>query len=128
MESKWFRRDGTPGIALLLLSVVLVTVSYPPIGNVQPLFGMGNLFLPLLVSVVAILLTIGGGYLTARSVISANHSGTVRLLASALIQVGSVLGISVYLVVVGGFSPQAPFIIGGIVLATIAFFLSYFRS
>lgn len=108
------------GGGLVALALVAVVVAYPPPATgVGPLFGVGNMFLPLIVSVVALLLAVAGGVLLARNITNAQTERSQRLAFGVLVPVGAVAVISVYLVVIAGFAPQAPFIIGAVVIAVV---------
>jgi flagellar biosynthesis component FlhA len=77
------------------------------------------MFLPLIVSVVALLLAVAGGVILARNITNAQTERSHRLAFSVLVPVGAVAVISVYLVVIAGFGPQAPFIIGAVLMAVV---------
>lgn len=108
------------GGGLVALALVAVVVAYPPPATgVGPLFGVGNMFLPLIVSVVALLIAVVGGVLLARNITNAQTERSQRLALGILIPVGAVAVISAYLVAIAGFAPQAPFIIGAVVVAVV---------
>lgn len=106
------------GGGMVGLALIAVVVAYPPPATgVEPLFGVGSMFLPLIVSVVALLLAVVGGVLLARNIANAQTERSQRLAFRVLVSVGAVAVISGYLVVVAGFATQAPFIISAVVVA-----------
>ena len=108
------------GGGLVALALVAVIVAYPPPATgVGPLFGVATMFLPLIVSVVALLLAVAGGVILARNITNAQTERSHRLAFGVLVPVGAVAVISVYLVVIAGFGPQAPFIIGAVLIAVV---------
>lgn len=101
------------GGALLVFALVTAVISYPPPRTgVRPLFGLGNMFLPLFPSAGAVLLAIVGGILVARELVRGQTGRVQRLALSALIPVGAVTIVGGYLTVVAGFDVSVPFIIG----------------
>ena len=107
------------GGGLVALALVAVIVAYPPATGIGPLFGVATMFLPLIVSVVALLLAVAGGVIFARNITNAQTERSHRLAFGVLVPVGAVAVISVYLVVIAGFGPQAPFIIGAVLIAVV---------
>lgn len=91
------------GIALVALAVLAVVAAYPPPATgIPPLFGFGELFLPLALSAVALFVAVGGGLLAGSAAADRTDSlpgPVVRLLVplAALTLVGG------YLVTVAGF-------------------------
>lgn len=117
------------GGVLVALALVAVVVAYPPRATgVGLLFGVGNMFLPLIVSVVALLIAVVGGVLLARNITNTQTERFRRLAFRVLVPVGAVAVISVYLVGVAGFAPQAPFILGAVVIAVVGGFVDEFVS
>ena len=107
------------GGGLVALALVAVIIAYPPATEIEPLFGVATIILPLIVSVVALLLAVAGGVILARNITNAQTERSHRLAFGVLVPVGAVAVISVYLVVIAGFGPQAPFIIGAVLIAVV---------
>lgn len=117
-------RVGILGGTLVVLALIAVVVSYPPpTTGFQPLFGAGNMFLPLIVSVLALLIAIGGGILLTRVITNQETDRFLRIAIRVLVPIGLVAAISAYLVVVAGFDTQAPFVIGAVLLALVIGFV-----
>lgn len=105
------------GGTLVALALGAVVVAYPPPATgLEPLLGVGNLFLPLIVSVVALLVAIGGAVLLARNVAKAQTERGQRLVIRVFVSACVVAGISAYLGVVAGFGLQTALIIGPVVI------------
>ncbi|MFC7205241.1 hypothetical protein ACFQJC_17160 [Haloferax namakaokahaiae] len=108
------------GGILTLLALVTVVISYPPPATgVKPLFGFGNMFLPLFMSALALVVAIIGGTLLARNIASAQTGRVQRLAITALIPASAVAVVGVYLAVTAGFDPNAPIIIGVLAIAAV---------
>lgn len=108
------------GGGLVALALVAVVVAYPPpTTGVGPLFGIGNTFLPLAMSVIALLVTVVGGVLLARNITKTRPERPHRLAFGISVPVGAVAVIGVYLVVIAGFAPQTPFVLGAVVIAVV---------
>ena len=108
------------GGGLVALALVAVVVAYPPPATgIESLFRVGNMFLPIIVSVVALLITVVGGVLLARNSTNAQTERSKRLAFGILVPVGAVAVISVYLVVIAGFAAQALIIIGAVAIAVV---------
>ena len=109
------------GGLLIGFAIVAVVVAYPPPATgLAPFLGVGGMFLPLIVSVVALLIAIGGGVFLARGIVSTQSQQSERLLIRLLVPVAAVVVISAYLVFVAGFAPLSSFIIAAVVLALLA--------
>lgn len=109
------------GTGLIVLAILLVAVAYPlPATGLDPLFGAGNLFFPLGLSLVALLFGVVGGISAGRSATRAQQTRFARVAISVLVPVGVVLLLGAYLVVVAGFAPSSPFIVGAVVVAGVA--------
>jgi len=91
------------GVALVALAFLAVVAAYPPPATgIQPLFGLGELFLPLGLSTLALLVAVGGGMLVGSAAANRTNSlpgPVIRLLVplAALALVGG------YLLTVAGF-------------------------
>ena len=115
------------GEALVVVAFIAVVIAYPPPATgIEPLFGMGDLFLPLLVSIGALLFGVLGGISLGRNATGARSGGVQSLAIRVSIAVGTVSAIGVYLIVVAGFAPGAPFIAGAITLAIAGSIVSEF--
>lgn len=108
------------GGLLVGISVVAVVIAYPPpTTGLNPLLGVGNVFLPLIASVASLLFAIIGGALLSRGFSETQPERTHRLLVRILVPIGPVALISAYLVTVAGFGPQSPFITIAVILAIV---------
>ena len=108
------------GGTLVALALGAVVVAYPPRATgLEPLFGVGTMFLPLLVSVGALLSAIGGSVLLARNIATDQTERSQRLAIRVLVSACIVAGISAYLAVVAGFGLQTALIIGPVVIAVV---------
>jgi hypothetical protein len=109
------------GGVLAGLPLLTVIVSYPPtVTGLDPLLGMGNLFLPLILSVLSLFVAVIGGVLLSRGLVNSRAERRQRLRVRISIPVGVVMIISAYLVVVAGFEPWSSFILGSVVFAVAA--------
>ncbi|MEF8801384.1 MAG: hypothetical protein V5A38_11610 [Halolamina sp.] len=91
------------GVALLALAIVTVAIAYPPPATgVLPLFGIGNLFLLLGLSVGALFAAALGGFFLARSVAEQFPSLSTPI-ARLLVPAAAVALVGAYLVTVAGF-------------------------
>ena len=101
------------GGILIVFALVTVVIAYPPPATgIRPLFGFGNLFLPLFIAAGSLVIATVGGILLARNIASAHTERGRRLAISALIPASAVAVVGAYLAVVAGFDPSAPIIIG----------------
>lgn len=108
------------GGVLVVLAFIAVVVAYPPPATgLNPFLGVGNMFLPLIVSVVSLPIAIVGGIFLARGFTETQSKRGHRLIVRVLVPVSAVTVISVYLVIVAGFAPQSSFIIAAGVLAIV---------
>lgn len=108
------------GAELVAFALAAVVVAYPPPAmGVGPLFGIGNMFMPLILSVVGLLVASLGGVLIARDISKPQTDRSQRIALGILLPVSPVVVVSGYLVLIAGFNPQAPFIIGAVVIAII---------
>lgn len=106
------------GSALVALAIAAVVVAYPPPSTgIAPLFGVGNPFLPMVVSMASLLVAIIGGVLLARSLTEGRTERTQRLLVRVVIPLVAVAVVGTYLVTVAGFGLQSSFILGAVLLA-----------
>lgn len=106
------------GGVLVVFVLVTVVISYPPPRTgVRPLFGLGNLFLPLFPSAGAVLLAIIGGILVARDLVRGKAGRVQRLAISALVPVSAVTVVGGYLAIVAGFDVSVLLIIGVMTIA-----------
>ena len=108
------------GGGLVAVALVAVVVAYPPPATgVRPLFGVGNVFLPLAVSVLSFLVALVGGVLLARDVTNARTDRVQRLAFAIVTALAPVALVGAYLTAVAGFSLQSPFILGAVILAAV---------
>lgn len=108
------------GGMLVGLALVAVLVAYPPpFTGIAPLLGVGNVLLPLIVSVASLLVAIIGCVYLARGFTEEQSDRTERLLVRILVPVIAVVVMSAYLVTAAGFAPQSSFIIGSVILAIV---------
>lgn len=91
------------GAVLVGCVLVAVVVAYPPpVTGVPPLFGVGNLFLPLGLALGALVVAAVGGVLVGESV-EARVEQLPPLAVRLLVPVGAVVLVGAYLVTVAGF-------------------------
>ena len=106
------------GGTLIALAVGAIVVAYPPRATgLEPLFGVGTLFLPLLVSAGALLSAIVGAVLLARNAANAQSERGQRLAIRVFVSACVVASISAYLGVVAGFGLRPTLTIGPVGIA-----------
>ena len=87
--------------------------------GLEPLFAVGTLFLPLLVSVGTLLIAISGAVFLARNVANAQSGRGQRLAIRVFVPACVVASISAYLGVIARFGLQTALIIGPVVIAIV---------
>ena len=113
------------GGILIVFALVTVVIAYPPPATgIRPLFGFGNLFLPLFIAAGSLVIATVGGILLARNIVSAQTGRGQRLAISALIPASAVAVVGAYLAVVAGFDPSGLIIIGVLTIAAVGGLIS----
>ena len=119
------QRPTAPGASdvgglLVALAFVGLVAAYPPFFAVEALFGSYELFLPLFLSVAALLVAAVGGVLLADAVASSQTEPSRRFAVRVAVPVGAVAVGGVYLVVVSGVGAMTPAITGPLAVAAVA--------
>lgn len=119
-QSRNVSRSYRIGRRLIVLALISVVVAYPPSATgVNPLFGVESLFLPILVSAVAILTAIVGGAFITQGLMNNQTKRSQRLIFSILIAFSAAAVVCIYLVVVAGFGLKSPFILAAMAIAVV---------
>jgi predicted membrane channel-forming protein YqfA (hemolysin III family) len=111
-------QKNSPGGILVILGLITAFAAYPlPTTRFEPLFGFGDILLPLSVAVVSLVFAAVGGVLLAYNFRSAQKSRVTVLAARIFIPLGCITIVSVYYTVASRVEPQTPFIIGSVVMS-----------
>lgn len=93
----------TVGLGLVAIAFLTVVAAYPPPATgIAPLFGIGNMFLPLGLSALALVVAVSGGVLVGRA--AANRPNRLPpLLVRLLVPLAALVLVGGYLTTVAGF-------------------------
>lgn len=107
------------GGILLGLAFVAVAIAYPPpVTGLDPLFGIGGFFPPMIVASVSLVMAFVGGYVLVRDVADVHTKRVHRLLLESLTPVVAVTVVTVYLNATAGLlGPSTMFFVVVIPLA-----------
>ncbi|PSP81984.1 hypothetical protein BRC88_00490 [Halobacteriales archaeon QS_4_69_225] len=111
---------GDVGGLLVAVAFVGLVAAYPPFFAVEALLGSYELFVPLFLSVAALLVAAVGGVLLADAVASSQTESSRRFAVRVAVPVGTVAVGGVYLVVVSGVGATTPAITGPLAVAAVA--------
>lgn len=111
-----YQKNSLGGI-LVILALIMAFAAHPlPATRFEPLFGFGDILLPLSVAVMSLVFVAVGGVLLAYNFRNAQKSRVTVLAARILIPLGCITVVSVYYTVASRIEPQTPFIIGSVVM------------